>query len=108
VSAEGLPPTPVRLWVSGDSWQAACEHVVLADDDGRDDGQDHQGTDMHGGSAVLKRLAELGLRAIEVLRRLDTIDDGSPITDASEEVEAVLNDAAASVAEAQGAGEGDS
>jgi hypothetical protein len=53
--------------------------------------------------------AELGLRAIEVLRRLDEIDDGSPITDrvgdgstyASEELEAVLNDAAAIVAEAQ-------
>jgi hypothetical protein len=51
------------------------------------------------------------LRAIEVLRRLEKIDDGSPITDcvgdgctdASEAVEAVLNDAAASVAEAQGA-----
>jgi hypothetical protein len=104
VSEEGLPPTPVRFWVSGESLRAAFEHVVLADYDCRDDGQDHQGTDMHGGSAVLKRLAELGLRAIEVLRRLDKIDDGSPITDASEEVEVVLNDAAASVAEAQGAG----
>jgi hypothetical protein len=61
---------------------------------------------------VLKRLAELGLRAMEVLRRLDKIDDGSAITDcvgdgctdASEELEAVLNDAAAIVAEAPGAG----
>ena len=53
--------------------------------------------------------AELGLRAIEVLRRLDEIEYGSPITGrvgdggtyASEELEAVLSDAAAIVAEAQ-------
>ena len=102
----------MRLWVSGESLRAAFEHVVLADYYCRDDGQDRQGTDVHGGSAVLKRLAELGLRAIEVWRPLEKIEDGSPITDtvgdgctdASKEVEAVLNDAAASVAEAQGAG----
>ena len=98
----------MRLWVSGESLRAAFEHVVLADYYCRDDGQDRQGTHVHGGSAVLKRLAELGLRAIEVLRRLEKIENGSPITEASEEVDAVLNDAAASVAEAQGAGEGDS
>jgi hypothetical protein len=32
MSEEGLPPTHVRFWVSGESLRAACERVVLADD----------------------------------------------------------------------------
>jgi hypothetical protein len=58
--------------------------------------------------------AELGVRAIEGSRRLDERAEGSPITDrfrngsadASEALEAVLNDTAAIVAEAQAARSG--
>jgi hypothetical protein len=60
--------------------------------------------------------ADLGWRAIEVVRRLDESDDGSPITDRSgdhatdarEAWEAVLGDSAAMVTEAQGARQGGS
>ena len=38
VSEEGLPHAPVRFWVSGESLRATVEHVVLADDHGRDNG----------------------------------------------------------------------
>jgi hypothetical protein len=57
VSEEGLPHTPVRLWVSGESWRAAFENVVLAEYHCRDDWQDHKVKDIHGGMFYPTRIA---------------------------------------------------
>jgi Homeodomain-like domain/Integrase core domain len=55
--AEGLPQTPVLLWVYGEELRAIFEHVVLAAYACRYDWQTRQVTDIHGGVWYATRFA---------------------------------------------------
>ena len=55
--AEGLPQTPVLLWVYGEELRAIFEHVVLAAYPCRYDWQTRQVTDIHGGVWYATRFA---------------------------------------------------
>ena len=54
---EGLPQTPVLLWVYGDQLRAIFEHVVLATYACRYDWQTRKVTDIHGGVWYATRFA---------------------------------------------------
>src|SRR4029434_10869101 len=55
--AEGLPQTPVLLWVYGEELRAIFENVVLAASPCRYDWQPRQVTDIHGGVWSATRFA---------------------------------------------------